>query len=165
MLFNSKGKLFGKISIIDILVLVIVVVAIVGAYFRFQGNNVAAENVTSEFYYTISINEIRESNKNLLEKSIGTDFRLDGKISSSMGTLQSVEVTDATIPVEKTDGTVVSALVPEKYNVKLTFKVLGTEDSSGYYTPELHEICAGKEYSITNLYCSVIGFADKVWTE
>lgn len=165
MLFNSKGKLFGKVSIIDILVIIVIVVAAVGAYFRFQGNNVVAGNKTSEFYYSISINEIRETNKNYLEKSVGTDFRLDGKISSSMGTLQNVVVTDATTPIEMADGTIVNAAVPEKYNVKLTFKVSGTEDAFGYYTPELHEICAGKEYSITNLYCSVIGFVDKVWSE
>lgn len=165
MLFNSKGKLFGKVSIVDILVVFVLVVSVVGAYFRFQGNNVAAENKTSDFYYTISINEIRETNKNLLEKSIGTDFRLDGKISSTMGTLDSVAVTEAVTSVERADGIVVNASVPEKYNVKLTFKVSGTEDDMGYYTPEMHKICVGKEYSITNLYCSVIGYVEKVWAK
>lgn len=165
MLFNSKGKLFNKVNVIDILIIILVIVAIAGAYFRFNGNNVVAVNKGCEFYYSITIREIRENNKNLLAESVGTDFRLDGKVSSSMGTLVKVDPTDAITEIEKTDGSIVSAAVPEKYDVVLTFKVNGYKNDSGYLTPEMHEICAGKEYSITNIYCLVKGAVDKVWTE
>ncbi len=166
MLYNSKGKFFGKISIVDILIIAVITVAVVGAYFRFNGNNVAAEVTTTDFYYTMTISEIRENNKNLLEKSsLNTDFRLAGKIESSMGTLIDVKVEDSTAFVEKTDGTVVVAEVPDKYNLKLAFKVSGTENDSGFFTPELQEICAGKEYTVTNLYCTVAGMVERVWSE
>ncbi|MEE1043230.1 MAG: DUF4330 family protein [Clostridia bacterium] len=163
MLFNSKGKLFGKVSIVDILVIILIVVAIAGAYVRFNGNNVGAVTKTTEFNYMITIREIRETNKNLLLDSVGTDFRLDGKISSSMGTLTNVEVRDAIAEVEKTDGTIVSAAVPEKYDVVLTLKVNGTETDTGYFTPEMYEVCAGKEITLTNIKCNVTGYIDKVW--
>lgn len=163
MLFNSKGKLFGKVSVVDILVVILVVVAIVGAYFRFNGNNVGAVNETSEFYYKITIREIREINKDLLLKSIDTDFRLDGKISSSMGTLVDVAVNDAVCEIEKIDGTVVNTVVPEKYDVALTLKVVGSETETGYYTPEMYEVCAGKQITLANINCNVTGVIDKVW--
>ncbi len=163
MLFNSKGKLFGKISIVDILVVILIIIAIIGAYVRFNGNNVGAINQTSEFNYNITIREIRETNKNLLMNSVGTDFRLSGKISSSMGTLTEVKVNEAVCEVEKTDGTIVSAVVPEKYDVVLTFKVTGSETDTGYYTPEMYEVCAGKEITLANINCNVTGIIDKVW--
>lgn len=163
MLFDSKGKIFGKISIVDLLVIILLVVAIVGAYVRFNGNNVGAVNQTTEFNYMITIREIRETNKNLLVESVGTDFRLGGKISSSMGTLTDVEVKESVTEVEKTDGTIVSAKVPEKYDVVLTLKVNGSETDTGYYTPEMYEVCAGKEITLTNIKCNVTGFIDKVW--
>lgn len=163
MLFNSKGKLFGKVSIVDIFVVILIVVAIVGAYVRFNGNNVGAVNQTSEFNYKITIREIRETNKDLLLKSIGTDFRLDGKISSSIGTLVDVAVSDAVCEIEKTDGTIVSAVVPEKYDVVLTLKVTGSETDTGYYTPEMYEVCAGKQITLANINCNVTGVIDKVW--
>ena len=163
MLFNSKGKLFGKVSIVDILVVLLIVVAIVGAYVRFNGNNVGAVNQTSEFHYQITIREIRETNKDLLLASVGTDFRLAGKISSSMGTLVNVDVKDAVCEIEKNDGTIVSASVPEKYDVVLTLKVVGSETETGYYTPEMYEVCAAKEVTLANINCNVTGVIDKVW--
>lgn len=167
MLGNSKGKLFGKVSIIDIIVIVLIVVAVVGAYFRFKGNNVVAVNKTTEFYYTISIKEIRETNKNLLVKSESenTAFRLDNKINSTMGELINVEVSDAVGIIEMPDGSIVKATIPEKYDVKLTLKVKGSKSDSGYFTPEMQEICVGKQYPIANINCSVIGIVEKIWTE
>ena len=165
MLMDSKGKLFGKISIVDIAVIVILIVAIAGAYIRFNSNKPAVVSNDTEFYYTISINNIRESNKNLLENSIGTTFSMDGKITSTMGELVDVKVSDAKGTITKTDGNIVSATVPGRYDVKLTLKVLGNVNDYGYFTPDTFEICAAKEYNIKNIYCSVTGVVDKVWTE
>ena len=67
--------------------------------------------------------------------------------------------------VTKTDGTIVSAEIPEKYDVELILKVVGNVNDSGYFTPETHEICAAKKYDITNIYCAVSGIVNKVWTE
>ena len=163
MLLNSKGKFLNKINIVDMLIIILVIIAIIGAYFRFKGNNVVAENENCEFYYTLTVREVRETNKILLEKSLDTSFRLDGKVSSSMGTLVNVEPTGAITEIEKTDGSVVSATIPGKYDVVITFKVNGYKNNTGYLTPEMHEICAGKTYSIMNIYSSVEGIVDKVW--
>lgn len=165
MLIDSKGKLFGKISIVDIIVVAILVVAIAGAYIRFNGNKPAVVTNDTEFYYTISINNIRQSNMDLLKNSIGTTFSMDGKITSTMGELVDVDVSDAKGTITKTDGTIVSATVPNKYDVKLTLKVLGNVSDHGYFTPDTFEICAAKEYNIKNIYCSVTGVVDKVWME
>ncbi len=165
MILNSKGKFFNKINIIDVLIIILVIIALAGAYFRFNGNNIVAENKPSTFKYTITIREIREQNKNLLEesKNAQTPFILDGKISSTMGKLIDIEVNEAVKEVEKTDGTVVNAIVPDKYDVTLTLEVAGYKSDSGYFTPENFEICAGKKYSISNIYCIVEGVVNEVY--
>lgn len=165
MILSSKGKFFNKVNIVDILVIILVVVAVIGAYFRFNGNTVVAENEQCVFNYSITIREIREENKNLLLKSMETQtmFVLDGKINSSMGKLVDVKVSDAVTTIEKTDGTLVNTKVPGKYDVTLILEVDGVKNSSGYYTPEIFEICAGKKYSISNINCLVEGVVDKVW--
>ncbi len=165
MILNSKGKFFNKINIIDVLIIILVIVALVGAYFRFNGNNIVAENKPCTFKYTITIRDIREQNKDLLleSKDTQTPFILDGKISSSMGKLIDVQVNDAVKEVEKTDGTVVNAIVPDKYDVTLTLEVTGYKSDAGYFTPENFEICAGKEYSISNIYCLVEGVVNEVY--
>lgn len=165
MLFDSKGKVFGKISIVDIAVVAVILLAIVAGYLRFSGSNTAVVSNNTEFYYTITAKNIRETNKELLEQSIGTAFRLGGKANSSMGELVDVEVSDAEAIITKTDGEIVMAQIPEKYDVTLTLKVVGNVNDSGYFTPEAHEICAAKEYNITNIYCNLSGYVNKVWTE
>ena len=165
MLFDSKGKVFGKVSIVDIAVVAVILLAIVAGYLRFSGTNTATVSNNTEFYYTITAKNIRETNKNLLEQSIGTAFRLGGKGNSSMGELIDVESADAEASITKTNGEIVMAQIPEKYDVTLTLKVVGNVNENGYFTPEAHEICAAKEYNITNIYCNLTGFVNKVWTE
>ena len=82
-----------------------------------------------------------------------------------MGELVGVNVSSAKDMVTKTDGTIVSAEIPEKYAVELILKVVGNVNDSGYFTHETHEICAAKKYDITNIYCVVSGIVNKVWTE
>lgn len=165
MLFDSKGKLFGKVSIVDVIVVFVILLAIVAGYLRFSGTNTAVVSNNTEFYYTITAKNIRETNVKLLLESIGTQFRLGGKGNSSMGVLVDCESVDARASITKTDGSVVMATIPEKYDVTLTLKVVGNVNENGYFTPEAHEICAAKEYNITNIYCNITGFVNKVWTE
>ncbi len=165
MILDSKGKAFGKVSIVDIIVVLLLIFAIVGAYFRFYGGNSKVVTNNQEFYYTISINNIRENNMKSLQNSIGTQFCLAGKIKSTMGELTDIEVSNAKGTVEKTDGTIVVSEIPERFDVKLTLKVVGNVNENGYYTPETYEICAAKEYNIKNIYCCVKGAVDKVWTK
>lgn len=165
MLLNSKGKFFNKVNLIDFLVIVLIIVAIIGAYFRFNGKNVVAEKEKCEFYYSMTVKSVRESNKNILEDSIDTSFRLDGKIKSSMGTLIDVEVKDAVTEIDTIDGNVSVTTIPGKYDVVLTFRVNGYKNNTGYLTPEMHEICSGKSYSVTNIYSMISGTVNRVWTE
>ena len=129
--------------------------------------DVMLHSIDTPFYYSIVIREIREENKNLLVKSQSeqTPFILDGKISSTMGKLVDIKVSDTEKIVEISDGTLVNTSVPEKYDVTLVLEVNGYESDSGYYTPENFEICAGKKYSIANIYSLVEGVVEEVWVK
>lgn len=163
MIINSNGKIFGKVSIIDILIVLLVIIAIVAAYLRLNKNVDKVADDPVDFYYTISIKEIRENNKDNLIKDINKEFFLNGDVSHSMGILESYEILDAKSTITLTDGSVVESVVPEKYDVYLTFKINGFEMDDGYYTSKLHDLCAGKSYSISSLHCSVFGTVDKIW--
>lgn len=164
MIMDSKGKLFGKISIVDLLVIILILAAIVGGYFRFNGKNSEVVIEDTEFYYSISINKIMSYNKDKLLESVGTPFKLDEKVESTMGVLVDATAQPAYDYMTMDDGSVVLAEVPDRYDVLLTFKVNGKVNEFGYYTPEMFEICAGKENTIKNIYCNVIGYIQKVWT-
>ncbi len=172
MIINSNGKIFGKISIVDVLIIILIIAAIFGAYFRFSNNpsdtkvesaSTLGEYEKTDFYYTISIKEIRENNKNHLIEAVGEEFCLNGDTSFPMGNLEAYELEEAKTLVYLTDGSVVSKTIPGKYDVNLTFKINGYENKGGFFTKQLYELCAGRSYSISSLHCSVYGTIENIW--
>ncbi|MHB1393728.1 MAG: DUF4330 domain-containing protein [Clostridia bacterium] len=130
MLLDEKGRLFGKISIIDIGVLLLIVALLGGVYYKFfmvDKNSNAAKFDTLE--YKILVEEVRQQSVDAIE--IGADI-YDVKTDSPMGKIMSKEVLPATDQLTKADGTVVIAEKPERFNVLVTIRVPGVETKYGF---------------------------------
>ncbi len=130
MLLDEKGRLFGKVSIIDIGVLLLIIALMGGVYYKFfmvDKNQNAAKFDTLE--YKILVEEVRQQSIDAIE--IGADI-YDVKTDSHMGKIMSKEVLPATDQLTKADGTVVIAEKPERYNVLVTIRVPGVETKNGF---------------------------------
>jgi len=130
MLLDKKGRLFGKISIIDLGMLLLIVVLMVGAYYKFfmvDKSNNAAKFDTLE--YKILVEEVRQQSVDAIE--VGADI-YDVKTDSPMGKIVNKEVLPATDQLTKADGTVVIAEKPERFNVLVTIQVPGVETEYGF---------------------------------
>ena len=130
MLLDEKGRLFGKISIIDIGVLLLIVALLGGVYYKFfmvDKNNSAAKFDTIE--YKVLVEEVRQQSVDAIE--IGADI-YDVKTDSPMGKIVSKEVLPATDQLTKADGTMVIAEKPERFNVLVTIQVPGVETKYGF---------------------------------
>ena len=67
MIIDKNGRLFGKISIVDIIVIVAAVLVFAGVYVRFSGNQGKAVVQNDTFYYTMEIENVRKTTKKLNE--------------------------------------------------------------------------------------------------
>lgn len=155
MLLDSKGKLFGKISVVDVLVVLIIIICAVGVYMRLQGSagRTAAEN--TEFIYTVEFKEMRPSTVAVLEHAIGTKFKLEEKgRADDMGTLISYEMSPARDYLTMANGMVVFAEMPERYDAVLTFKLSGKVNERGFFTPQLKAIGAGSTVMVSSKWFS-----------
>jgi hypothetical protein len=163
MLMDQKGKLFGKVSIVDAIVALAVIIVAVGIYIRFGGEagKAVAEDVT--FSYTMEVKELRQPSVDALQDSVGMEFFLNEKKDSDMGTLTNVEVSPAMGIVEKTDGTTQMAEIPEKYDAILTFQMTGRVNDVGYYSPQLQAINVGTTYVIKSKLSTVFGIVTSIW--
>ena len=99
---DKKGKLFGKINIIDFCVIIIVIVLIAGAVYKFKfmdktSNNVAMQPIT----YTVKVEKVRDYALNNIE--IG-DTLFDKTSGNAIGTITNVESEPATDYVIMNDG-------------------------------------------------------------
>lgn len=163
MLMDSKGKVFGKVSIVDILVVVALIVVAAGVFVRFQGAAGKAISKETTFHYSMVLREFRTPTKLALEQSIGKDFFLNEKKQSDMGKLLRAEFVPAKKPLEKADGTTIDATVPDRFDVVLTFEIKGKENDTGYYSNQLQEITAGTNHVIKSKGVTCFGTILKVW--
>lgn len=120
-MINKEGKLFGKISIIDIIVVLAIAVLAFGVYTRFiapSETEIAQQYKTVE--YTVEIKEVRMGTVKALKK-MG-----DAYVSSTdvpIGKITEVTYTGAKRPQTLSDATVEVLNVPNRYTAKV--KIVG----------------------------------------
>jgi len=142
---DDRGRLFGLVSFIDIIVLI--VAAVLVAAFLVRGNiytpmtTVNTMNIT----YTVRISSVRDTNANLLRPGDGLYNRENG---INMGTIREVEVVPATFPADLIDGTVVLGDVAERYDVYLTVDVDASFSNGRFYASRVIELSANAEYRL-----------------
>jgi len=130
MLVDKRGKLFGKINIIDMLVLLVVLLMIAAGLYKFvlSDNRVISSN-PDLLQYTVSITDVRNYSADALKVN---DKLYDSKTNTYMGKVIGKEVKPYRDYITKTDGTVVLAEKPNRFEVLLTMEVPGVENAYGY---------------------------------
>lgn len=130
MLMDRKGKLFGKINIIDMLALLVIFLLLAGVFYKFVLSG--AKSITSNpdlLQYTVSIADVRNYSVDAMK--IG-DKIYDSKTNTYMGKVIGKEVRAYKDYITKTDGSVVLAEKPQRFEVLLTMEVRGVENKYGY---------------------------------
>lgn len=151
---DKNGKLFGKVSIIDLLVVLAVIVGIAGFSVRFYSN--AADNVIekTKFEYVVEIRDVRSFTVDALDKKgIVTEKKSGGII----GEIVNVESEPYTAQMAMSNGRLVSAKVPEKFVVKVTVHGEGNETENGYYIGENVELSVGSTVTMASKYANSSG--------
>ena len=115
---DNKGRIFGKINIIDICVVVILIIAVAATYFKFNmsaHSDVTTSNGRAE--YTILAKGLRSFTVDQFE--IG-DKVFDKESEKCIGEVVAVETAPAYEYITKTDGNIVHAQMPERYDLRVT---------------------------------------------
>lgn len=130
MLIDKKGKLFGRINVIDMTVLIVLVLLLAGIGYKFYMDDRKNVSNNSELLeYTISITNVRSFTADAVD--VG-DKIYDSKTDTYLGKVIAKEVMPYRDYITKTDGSVVLAEKPERLEVRLTMQVPGVENNYGY---------------------------------
>lgn len=141
-MIDKKGKLFGKINIIDLLFLIILVVAVVGGASRFKDSAISVES-TSKGRMTFLVDEVRmPTAENITE---GQELYSYDK-GIYMGKIVGKTVKPYEDAVEY-EGQWVKAPVPDKYAVYVDVDV-DIKESDKSYVVGSEEIRIGNEYRV-----------------
>lgn len=145
-LINEKGKLFGIINVVDLLVLIAAIGVIAGIGYKIFGTQIA--EVTSEQVELVSVMRVRGATR-FLTAEVERNPQIGKKIVSGES-FTSAEIIDMKIePYEQQvttdDGRIVTALDQDKFDLVFTVK---TTVAKGTAAPKIgtQEVRAGRTF-------------------
>lgn len=156
MIIDEKGKLFGKVSIIDIAVILVIVVSIIGGIVVYknieQGKIAPSESALinhssalGDACVEFELSNVREITKNFL--SVG-DRVYSAETDKFLGEITKIDSTPYKDTITGTDGTMVFAPVPERYTLTLSVKVSGQQTQKGFFSVENTHFAVGDSMPI-----------------
>lgn len=162
MIINKQGKLFGKISVIDILAIIAVLVLIAGIYTKFIKNdntNVDVSTSSSVFEYDITVSRVRIGTVEALKAGGPVT---DVSTKEEMGEIVAVSERPAYNSDTMSDGSYRYAEVPDRYDVTVTVQVNGKISADGFYTRQNKQITTGSSYTFSSKLAQTSGIVSAV---
>jgi hypothetical protein len=149
MLIDSKGKLFGKISVVDILIVIIVVGALAGVAYKLKQSKVVTPLAKTN---TIQVVLNCESTPDSGVKAIKVGDVVKDKVTTSvLGKVTRIETGPSIVYSTDSDGNIVVSSKPGYSSLKLTIEGTGVIASSGatfgsaeyYVNKSIYEVRVG----------------------
>lgn len=155
MKFAKNGKIFGKISIIDILVVIVAVLMIKVVYdkYNYSVNGPSTQTVIKqEFEYIAKIKGISSTTIDMLKIN---DEVYDKTSSTMIGKITEIKHENAKYEFEGNDGKIYIKEYPGKVDVTLTIKTDGTIKEGEYLANNLIRVLIGENKVIKTKYVQV----------
>lgn len=149
MFINKEGKLFGKISVIDIAVILIIAVLAACIYIRFSGTTQTIATAGEDIECTFLVRNIRAFSVDALERG-GAVY--DKTSKEYIGEITDVRIENGEYQVNMADGTFKTVAPEERYNAYVTVEFEGKVGENGYYTAANKYLAAGTTVIINTKY-------------
>ena len=130
-MIDNKGKLFGKINVVDLLIVALLVIVAIATAYKFgisPKSDADNSNITIE--YVLKVSGIRESNANNI---LAGDKIYEKKTQKLLGTVTNVERKPAMDHITAVDGTIKYVQRPQRYDVNITVESDGKIINGGYF--------------------------------
>lgn len=143
MMIDEKGKLFGKISVIDCLIILVFIAVLVGTAYKFLGNDELTVTKNDTFTTVVRISGVKAFYLEALKTGEAV-YELNG---GKLGTITEIESVpyQAILSGDK-DGAYLT--YENRYTVYLTLATEGTVNSSGFYAEGNRQLFSGGSVSV-----------------
>ncbi len=139
-MLKENGKLFGKISVIDIAAILVVLVLILGVVLRFSGNQAVTVSTGQNLQCVVKVENVRVQTVDALKKG-GAVFDKESK--EYIGEITQVKEEQGTTMLLMENGTYQEVPTEGRYNVYVTIAFTGSVSDAGYYTQTNRQMSVG----------------------
>ena len=156
---DKNGKIGGKISIIDILVIILIVAVIAGIGVRYGSKITNAVKSNEKFEYVLRVENVRNYTIDALEKMGKVT---DKKSEKDLGEIVDVRYEKATQQSTTADGRVVNPELPDRYTCYVTIQAVGRESDDNYVLDDSTELSVGRKIDLYSKYVKTSGTIESV---
>ena len=149
-MIDNQGKIRGRISIIDIVIILVVVALVIGFVYRQASPHIGEILRADEtVYVTFEVNRIRSV---IAEDSVvvGDMVFRQHAARQALGTIVAIENLPATEVMQRADGTAVLATMEDRYSLRITIEATGTINNSGFFANGNEHLAPGGEVALIN---------------
>jgi len=143
---DNSGRIGGRVSIIDIIIVVALIAVVVGFIYRQTSESIGHIISPDEtFFVTIESAELRHF---VVEAVDVGDIMFRQHIRQPLGTVIDVFTTPAMDIMHRTDGTAVRVEMENRYSLHVVLEVQGTIRDTGYFVNGNDHIATGSEIAL-----------------
>ena len=151
----KNGKLFGKINIVDLCVVLVILLLVVGASIKFQKfNSKSEETQSTAIVYEFTVNNVRDYTILAIQKG---DTVYDSQSGVAIGKVVAVQKTQAETYEGTSTGNVIKVTNPYRYDMILTIETPGTVEKEAYYANKSIELKVNSSKQIETKYMKTSG--------
>ncbi|UOO38588.1 DUF4330 domain-containing protein [Oscillospiraceae bacterium CM] len=152
-IIDENGRLFGKVSIIDFFVLLIVLVIVAALVVKFNLLDVTRQGADLKpVTYTVAVNGVRQYSVDSLKPG---DVLFDkGNGGNAVGTITAVDYKPAVTASEKIDGSLVNGSYEGYFDVILTIKTDGIVTDGRTFSGKTYELNVNSNRNFYTKYTS-----------
>ncbi len=154
-MIDNKGRLFGKINILDLFVVILIVVLALGTYYKFTSPKTSIAGGDSNIEFVLKVRQVSDFTEKYYE--VG-DTVYDTKTGQNLGVITNVETTVSKDVIETVQGEAVLAEVPHKIDVYLTVNAQGLETEKSYLIDGAYELKRGSGIALKTKNVQVSSF-------
>jgi len=151
---DKNGKIAGKISIIDILAVVLIAAVIAGTVYRFTSHGTLSLTANDRrILYSVKITGVRTFTRDYYEVGMKCFDRMTGECIGEI-----VGISDEPLQKRATslDGSIGFFDVPDVMVVNLDIETDGTFSSNAWYANGTYELKTGAELFLNTVYIDVV---------
>lgn len=156
---DKNGKIGGKVSIIDILVVLLIVAVIAGICMRYGSKITSAVKSNEKFEYTLRIEGVRKYTVDALNKK---GYVTDKKSEKQLGEIIDVQYENATMQSTTAGGRIVNAELPDRFTCYVTIQAVGRESDDNYVLDDSTELSVGRAIDLYTKYVKTSGTIESV---
>lgn len=147
-----------KFNILDILIVLAIILCIVGAVFRFTGNNSTFRTASKTFDYVVKVESIRNYSVNALNKCAEENSAVtDTSKETAVGNVYKVEAVPAREAMQLSDGSVKWCDVVDRYDAYVYIRAEGEITPQSFVCKSGTEILMNRENYYTTPWSGFYG--------